>query len=108
MQKVIILDKSDEMSHDDPLDPFFMIQNEKHPKLYYRNERARFWADNTFIGGVSATEFLAEESNRQGKNYLVIHPEEDILDIPFDYGGWIIQYDKSDPIFASNNYSKVN
>lgn len=103
MSKFNRVDNGPALGHDLPMEHCFMIQSEKYPRLYYRNERARFWADNTVLSGQSATEFLAEEADRLDKDYLIIHPEEDAEDIPFDFNGWVVQYDATDPSFGSHH-----
>jgi hypothetical protein len=70
----------------------FMIQSKKHPLVYFRNERARFWADNTVKMGQTCTEHIANLANHKKENYLIVHPEENENDIPFDYEGQVIRY----------------
>jgi len=94
------LDNVSKMSHD-AIGQHFMIQNDKFPLVYFRNEKARFWADNTVLNGVSATEYVAQQASIYGKKYLILHPEEDKENIPFDYDGWIIRF----PSFIKENFS---
>lgn len=92
--EIIELDNEPKLGYLRAMEHCFMIQNEKNPLVYYRNEKARFWADNTILGGVSATDYIAQEALKNNAEYLIIHPEDDKEDIPFDYNGWVIRFGK--------------
>lgn len=70
-----------------------MIQCEKYPRVFFRNEKTRFWAENTIKEEVSATEHVAGRADVDGINYLIIHPEDNPDDVPFDYNGNVIRFD---------------
>lgn len=69
-----------------------MIQSATHPRVFFRNERARFWADNTVRHNESATQSVAKRASDNSTNFLIIHPEEDPDDVPFDYEGQVIRF----------------
>lgn len=69
-----------------------MIQSTKYPNVFFRNEKARFWADNTVRHDESATENVAKRASNDSENYLIIHPDDDPDDVPFDYEGQVIRF----------------
>ena len=70
-----------------------MIQSEKHPRVFYRNPKARFWADNTVCNDETASQNIAKRAESEKVNYLILHPEDDPDDIPHEYEGMVIGYD---------------
>lgn len=88
------LDTCPILGHNRAMEHIFMVQSTKHPLVYFRNERARFWADNTVLCGESATEYVAKQAEKKEQKYLIFHPEEDDDDsrVPFDFDGWIIRF----------------
>lgn len=71
-----------------------MIRSKKYPRIFYRNERARYWADNVRdVHGETCTEYLAKRACIENINYLILHPEDDDPDyVPMDYSGKVIRY----------------
>ena len=84
------------------LEQMLLIHSDKYPRVYFRNEKARFWADNTRLSGETCTQYIARLSNANDKNYLIIHPEEDSEDVPFDYDGKVIQFLKDHNVSLLN------
>lgn len=72
-----------------------MIQSDKFPRVFFRNEKARFWADNTHHHNESATENVAKRAANDESDYLIIHPDDAPDDVPFDYEGQVIRFHKS-------------
>lgn len=82
-----------DMGHNVGMKTCFMVQSKKFPRVFFRDERARFWADNTLDEyGKTCTEYVAQEAKRIEDNYLIVHPEDDEKDIPFDYSGQVIRF----------------
>lgn len=85
----------------DPMD-MAMIQSEKYPKVFFRNARARFWADNTRDKhNMTCTEYVANKASIEGHNYIILHPTDDPDDIPIDFEGKVIRYAEEKPNFAN-------
>ena len=69
-----------------------IIQCNTYPRVYFRNARARFWADNSVRNNETATQYVAHLADFEKINFLIVHPEEDPNDVPKNYEGKIIRF----------------
>ena len=90
------LDTDEHMRHNGGVDSCLMIQSELYPLVFFRNAKARFWADTSVRHGETATQAVAQIAAAENVNYLIVHPEDDPDDIPFDYEGKLIRFNVSD------------
>ena len=100
------VDNAFEVCHDGTMDidKYLIIKSMKYPGVFFRNEKAESWADKTIDkDGETCTEYVAKKSKDSDINYMIIHPEDDPGDVPFDYEGLVIQYsDEIDYKYIAN------
>lgn len=83
-----------------------IIPSTKYTNVFYRSEKARFWADNTVDRNkTTCSEHVASLAARDNKNYLILHPEDHDKDVPPEYEGMVIRYGNETGISFDINFA---
>jgi hypothetical protein len=80
-----------------------LIQSRQNAFLYFRDEKARFWAENTVDEeGRNFVEWFVPNMV-DGVNYLVFHPDDDSSpgNIPDGFEGHVFQFPMTDEMRES-------
>lgn len=99
---ISVVDSVQDMCHSGVMEALSLIQSSKFPRVFFRNEKARFWADNTVRNNVSCTEYLAVRADMDNEDYMIIHPDDDPDDVPSDYQGNVISFKKEEKVNFAN------
>jgi hypothetical protein len=80
-----------------------LIQSKLHHLVFYRNEKARAWAERYVNRGDGRTpeQEYASRAEAMRKDHgdvpiLVIHPSDDPEDVPIDFEGVVSQFSLDD------------
>ena len=75
-----------------------IVECSKNKFLHFRNEKARFWAENTFDEeGRNFVDWFTKHMKRD-QSYLVFHPDDDSTpeNVPEEFQGIVIQFPMSE------------